>query len=363
MTNTRIFWEIRSNETISVLTQDLLEKINSIPEKENVWTFDNMWEAWTPSKDWVYATIEWSLYIWINGKWIKLPTEKEITELVRNIIVSQPVNLDTLKTEIDKLKQSINTLSWVDASWISDLKTKLDKILVENEVNLDDMKALVESKIWVADVINDLTSDDTTKPLSAAQGKVLKELADWISQTLGSANLEEIRQVVEFINQNKQTLSNLSIWNIAWLNERLSWIDSSLAWVKTKADKITVNNNVNLDQIKSTADTANTNASNAKSKTDLLTVTGSTNLDDMRNKINEFQNKLNNITVSSPINLNNLSVIDNLNTDDGSKPLSARQGKYIKETLLGNKKIVVMSESQYNGLGNKDENTIYMLTE
>ena len=60
-------------------------------------------------------------------------------------------------------------------------------------------------------------------PLSAAQGKVLKDLIDAINTLLTSdnVNLDSLQEVVDFIEANKNTLDNLSISNIAGLQAAL----------------------------------------------------------------------------------------------------------------------------------------------
>ena len=58
-----------------------------------------------------------------------------------------------------------------------------------------------------ADVVNNVTSTGTDVPLSAAQGKVLKDLIDAINTLLTSdnTNLDSLQEVVDFIEANKST--------------------------------------------------------------------------------------------------------------------------------------------------------------
>ena len=58
-----------------------------------------------------------------------------------------------------------------------------------------------------ADVVNTVTSTATNVPLSAAQGKVLKDLIDTINALLTSDNtdLDSLQEVVDFIEANKST--------------------------------------------------------------------------------------------------------------------------------------------------------------
>lgn len=73
------------------------------------------------------------------------------------------------------------------------------------------------------DVVDNVTTTDTTVPLSANQGKVLKDLIDAINTLLTSDNvdLDSLQEVVDFIEANKDSLDNLGIGNIAGLQSAL----------------------------------------------------------------------------------------------------------------------------------------------
>ena len=73
------------------------------------------------------------------------------------------------------------------------------------------------------DVVNNVTSTATTVPLSAAQGKVLKDLIDTINTLLTSDNvdLDSLQEVVDYIETNRQDLDNLGIANITGLQAAL----------------------------------------------------------------------------------------------------------------------------------------------
>ena len=74
-----------------------------------------------------------------------------------------------------------------------------------------------------ADVVDNVTSTATTVPLSANQGKVLKGLIDSINTLLTSDNtaLDDLQEIVDFIEANKDTLDNLGIGNISGLQAAL----------------------------------------------------------------------------------------------------------------------------------------------
>ena len=74
------------------------------------------------------------------------------------------------------------------------------------------------------DVVDNVTTTDTTVPLSANQGKILKGLIDSINTLLTSDNvdLDSLQEVVDYIEANKSTLDNLGIGNIAGLQSALA---------------------------------------------------------------------------------------------------------------------------------------------
>lgn len=88
-------------------------------------------------------------------------------------------------------------------------------------------KALIDQsqalKVDIASVVNDLISTSTDVPLSAAQGKVLKDAVDAINTLVASddTTLDELQELVDFIKVNKATLDNLSIPSISGLGDAL----------------------------------------------------------------------------------------------------------------------------------------------
>ncbi len=74
------------------------------------------------------------------------------------------------------------------------------------------------------DVVNNLTSTTTDVPLSANQGKVLKDLIDNINTLLTSDNvaLDTLQEVVDYIEANRGTLETLGISSISGLQAALN---------------------------------------------------------------------------------------------------------------------------------------------
>lgn len=89
----------------------------------------------------------------------------------------------------------------------------------------------VTQKIFYSDIVDDVITNRADRPLSAAQGLVLKGYIDSINTLLTSDNLDlnSLQEVVDFIEANKTTLDTLTISNIAGLQTALD----------SKVDKIT----------------------------------------------------------------------------------------------------------------------------
>lgn len=73
-------------------------------------------------------------------------------------------------------------------------------------------------------LVDNLVTADSTKALTAAQGKQLKDFLDNINTILTSddTSLDEIQEIVNYIKQNRQILEQLGISNIAGLEVALA---------------------------------------------------------------------------------------------------------------------------------------------
>ena len=127
----------------------------------------------------------------------------------------------------------------------------------------------IYDRVLYSQVQDNLESTETTYPLSANQGRILKEFIDSINALLASDNidLDSLQEVVDFIEANKDTLDNLSISNIAGLQtaldgkvdvvagKELSANDFTDALL-TKLNNIEANAEVNVQSDWSESDTA-----------------------------------------------------------------------------------------------------------
>lgn len=96
--------------------------------------------------------------------------------------------------------------------------------------DMEQTDALLEAKVDIASVVNNLTSSSASNPLSANQGRLLKSYIDNINAILQSddTDLDELQEIVDFIKLNREELDSLSINNIAGLDAALN----------TKVDKV-----------------------------------------------------------------------------------------------------------------------------
>ncbi|MFY4862419.1 hypothetical protein ACOTWK_06040 [Aliarcobacter butzleri] len=112
------------------------------------------------------------------------------------------------------------------AGEVNDIKNEMIEVI---EALQSDPLSIIASqelakKLNISDIQDLLTSTDSTKPLSANQGRILKEFIDAINEILSSddTTLDELQEIVNFIKQNKSTLDSLTIDNIAGLPSALS---------------------------------------------------------------------------------------------------------------------------------------------
>lgn len=101
---------------------------------------------------------------------------------------------------------------------------------VDSDITSADLTALesafntaLATKVNILDIKNNLISVDPDKPLSALQGKVLKEYIDNINTILTSSDtsLDDLQEIITFIKANKATLDALGISNIFGLQVAL----------------------------------------------------------------------------------------------------------------------------------------------
>ena len=129
---------------------------------------------------------------------------------------------------------------------------------------ISDIERTNYDEIWTNglrhnDIVDDLLTVDAGVPLSANQGKILKDAVDAINVLLTSdeTDLDTLQEIVDFIETNKETLDTLGIGNIAGLQDALDdKVDKIVgkqlseedftSILKTKLDGIEENAEVNV---------------------------------------------------------------------------------------------------------------------
>lgn len=110
-----------------------------------------------------------------------------------------------------KLNIVLSTLSLRKAS-----QTKDGVMSKDDKKKLDELPTnanLGNTYLQIANIIDNLISTDTTKPLSANQGKVLKGQIDTIQNLLESddVSLDELQEIVAYIKTNKSLIDGITI--------------------------------------------------------------------------------------------------------------------------------------------------------
>ena len=240
----QVFWKIKSDEEINLLTDEQVTKLDDFNLAEILWNIDldelqqaieyinlNLDTLQNLSIDW----IAWlrdalnQLEEWLTN--VKAKTDK--------ITVTWNVNLDTLLTDVNTLKTNVYNL---DLSTINDdvawIKAKTDKITVTDNVNLDNMQTAIET----------------------------------LSTTVNNLDLEAVNTALEwkadksttYTKTETDTLLNAKA-NTSDINTSLEWkADKSTTYTKTETDNL-LNNKVNTSNIK--------NLTNLATKSELPTKT------------------------------------------------------------------------------------------
>lgn len=90
-------------------------------------------------------------------------------------------------------------------------KDQLSEIIALIEANADDIESITSGKVNVADIINNLTTNVSNKPLSAAQGVVLKGLIDTINSSLSGYDSRITTNATNLTtHENSSTAHNIS---------------------------------------------------------------------------------------------------------------------------------------------------------
>lgn len=165
----------------------------------------------------------------IAGLQALLNTKLEATDIANKVdkVTGKELS-DNNYTNIDKA--AVDTIPSISTSLANklesaDIANKVDKV-AGKELSTNDFTNIDKAKLDNLEntVIDDtLTSTAIDEALSANQGRILKGFIDNINALLQSndGTLDELQEIVDFINMNQSTLSNLTISNIAGLQAAL----------------------------------------------------------------------------------------------------------------------------------------------
>lgn len=155
------------------------------------------------------------------------------TEAIRN--TNQDSMISQLQSAISVLQNWKSSLTDADSDNLVNTLTEL-LASVQNVPEGTDIFALINSKVNISDVINNLISLETNKPLSAYQGKILNDLINALQSHVNSLNLDDLADVnyMGYLNQYGD-----EVWPLE--NDDDSFIikqkDSSF-WVRYKFSQI-----------------------------------------------------------------------------------------------------------------------------
>lgn len=129
---------------------------------------------------------------------------------------------------IDGLDEELNTLYTREHNEVGGIQggneTERFHLTSDEYQKVQSISDDLDLKVNFLDVVDDLEINDNTKVLAASQGVVLKQYIDNINTIIQSddGSLDELQEIVDFIKANREDLNNLSINNIAGLEDALN---------------------------------------------------------------------------------------------------------------------------------------------
>ena len=179
----------------------------------------------------------------MNGNYVKINRQGNLNQFG----VFEVLNIETYSENDNFLKftvrctDSAGSLDGNGRYFLSNYQSVTDSYFGDNSVTefqdindagsgrviTNDERAIVENALVHNDVVNNLTSTATNLPLSAAAGKLLQESINNINTllTVDSADvdvLDNLRDIVNFVQTNRATLNALTISNISGLQDALN---------------------------------------------------------------------------------------------------------------------------------------------
>ena len=314
---------------------DLAARINTVDETVS----DLADEFETKSKTWDATSSSYESFI---------DTYAENMEAVDDSIASakKSVTDHNVSTEahndirllIKQHEDSVNALLNSDDETLNETK----EIVAYIKSNKSLIDSITASKVNVADIINNLTTNAANKPLSASQGVALKAMIDQIALEGGGAGQAVIGDLTARINTVDETVSDLAdtfeIKSKQWdatsssyenfldtYAENMEAVDDSIASAKKSVTDHNVSTEAHNDirlLIKQHEDSVN---ALLNSDDETLNETK-----EIVAYIKSNKSLIDSITTSK---VNVADIINNLTTNAANKPLSASQGVALKALI------------------------------
>lgn len=144
-------------------------------------------------------------------------TDSKVANLVSTEAVDTKISTHNTSTSahndirdlISGLTNRLNTLADSDDTTLD----QLSEIIAYIKSNKSLIDSITTSKVNVSDIVDDLTTNVSDKPLSAAQGVVIQALIDALQM-----GLDELKNIREDWNQNDETASD-------YIKNRTHWLE------------------------------------------------------------------------------------------------------------------------------------------
>ena len=144
--------------------------------------------------------------------WISL--SESITALTSNL--SGKADKTNTQQEITAAKFTANSFKKGDAELATEAQVSEEATARQNAD--DALQTDINTRVKIADIINALNDTSTNKPLSAYQGKLLKDAIDGINALLQSndTDLDELQEIVTYIKNNKSLIDGITSSKISF---------------------------------------------------------------------------------------------------------------------------------------------------
>ncbi len=188
--------------------------------------------------DWIQANAQVNTLNDIQqGQNIAIDKSDPLNPVISAIVDDAPIS--TVNWEVgDVVLDTSNIEPTEDRNYVTDTeKTSISDKYTQSEAN-----ALLDAKANIVDIIDILTSTNSSKILSANQGRVLNELIVSLSTRLDNIDtllasddttIDEIQEIVDYIKQNRTDLEALGISNISGLQTSLNTLQTNIDTVQT----------------------------------------------------------------------------------------------------------------------------------